>query len=69
MVCEEKSRLLDVYGAKVSAHSVALIDISVTREKISKQEYDHLWNLAEQASVESDAASSAFYQHRQEHGC
>jgi hypothetical protein len=69
MPCKEKHRLLDLYKRAVRAHSAAVNDLSVTRGTISKQDYDRIWNLAEQTRAESDMASLSFYQHTQEHGC
>jgi hypothetical protein len=69
MLCEERTRLLGIYEAKVSDHSVVIHGLSANVGKISKQEYDRIWNLAEQARTEVKAASVAFYQHMREHGC
>jgi hypothetical protein len=69
MPCEEKSRLLDIYKAAVSVHSAAVIDMTLTRGKTSKQEYARIWNRAEQTRVDSETASRTFYEHTKEHGC
>ena len=69
MHCEEKYRLLSVYKAKATAHSAAVNDLAVTRGKVSKQEYGHLWALTENARSESEAASRSLLQHTREHGC
>jgi hypothetical protein len=67
--CDEKYRLLDIYRAKAAAHSSAVDDLALRREKISKTEYARLWGLAENARAESEAASRALLQHTREHGC
>jgi hypothetical protein len=67
--CEEKYRLLDLYKARVSAHSAAVNDITLTHGKTSKQEYDHLWDLAEKARRDSEASTLARYDHCLQHGC
>jgi uncharacterized membrane protein len=69
LACEEKSRLLDLYKAAVAAHSAAVKDMTLTRGKTSKLEYERIWNRAEQARADSDTASAALYQHTKEHGC
>jgi hypothetical protein len=69
MPCKEKDRLFNLYKAAVTAHSAAVNDLSVTRETISKREYDRLWNLAEHTKAESELASLSFYQHTREHCC
>lgn len=69
MHCEVKYRLLKLYKASVSAHAVAVGDLSKTRGKVSKQDYDRLWELTEKARGESDAASRALLDHTREHGC
>jgi hypothetical protein len=61
--------LLDLYRAKVSAHSVAANDMVLAGAKKSKKEYDHLWLLADKARAEAEAASLALFQHTREHGC
>jgi len=67
--CKEKDRLLNLYKAAVSAHSAAVNGLSVTREAVSKLEYDHISNLAEHTRAESEMASLSFYQHTRAHGC
>jgi len=60
MLCEDKQRLLILYQAKVSAHSTAINDMTLTRGRTSKEEYEHLWALAENARRDSEAASLGF---------
>jgi hypothetical protein len=67
--CAEKNRLLNLYQAKVSAHSAAVHDLILTRGKISKQEYERLWATAEKARTDSEASSLAVYRHTHDHGC
>lgn len=69
MHCEEKYRLLTGYKDCVSAHSAVVNDLALTRGQISKQEYDRLWDTAEKARMETEAASQALFQHTREHGC
>jgi hypothetical protein len=69
MPCEEKYSLLTLYKATVSAHSAAVHDLSLTRGKTLKHEYARLWQAAEKARTESEAASLALFQHNREHGC
>jgi hypothetical protein len=69
MHCEEKYRLLNVYKAKVSVHSAALNDLALAFGKLSTQEYDRLWALADQARSDAEAASLALFEHTREHGC
>ena len=69
MPCKEKDRLLNLYKAAVAAHFAAVNDLTATRGTISKQEYDHLWNVAEQTRAESEMASLSFYQHARDHSC
>jgi hypothetical protein len=52
--------LLDLYKAKVSAHSVAANDMVLAGA---------LWLLADKARAEAEAASLALFQHTREHGC
>jgi hypothetical protein len=69
MPCKEKDRLLNLYKTAVAAHFAAVNDLSVARETISKQEYDRVWNVAEQTRAESEMASLSFYQYARDHGC
>jgi hypothetical protein len=67
--CEEKSWLLDIYKATVASHSAAVNDMTLTRGKTPKREYERIWAWAEKARVESEAASRVLYAHWLEHGC
>jgi len=67
--CEEKYRLLDLYKTAVTAHSIAVNDMTLTRGKTSQRECIHLWDLSEKARTDSEASSLALYNHCLEHGC
>lgn len=47
MPCEEKSRLLDLYKARVAAHSAAVDDMTLARENIETGIRTHLGSSRE----------------------
>jgi hypothetical protein len=69
MLCNEQTLLLNVYRAKVAAYSAALDDLSLTRDKIPKEDYDLLAAAMEQARAASEVARLSLDRHTQEHGC
>ena len=69
MACEEQHRLLALYRARVSAYSVAVNDLTLTRGKIMLQQYDRLAAVTGKARTASEAARRALDQHKNEHGC
>jgi hypothetical protein len=69
MPCKERTLLLNVYRTKVAAYSAAVDDLSVTRDKIPKEDYDLLAAVMEQARAASEVARLALDRHTQAHGC
>jgi hypothetical protein len=67
--CEEQARLLTVYRAKVAAYSASVNDLTLTRGKILKEDYDRLADVAEKARTASEVARLALGRHTQSHGC
>jgi hypothetical protein len=69
MHCEEKYRLIDVYRAALAGHSAAVNDLALTQGWASKEEYERLWALAQNAQRETEAASDELLRDAREHGC
>jgi len=69
VACEERHRLLNLYGAKLSAYSTAVNDLTLTRGKIMLQEYNRLAAVTEKARAALEAARQALDRHTEEHGC
>jgi len=61
--CKELTLLLNVYKAKVAAYSTTVNDLSVTRGKISMQEYNRLLVVSETARTASEVARLALDRH------
>jgi hypothetical protein len=68
-VLDEKSRLLELYKTAVLSHSAAINDLTVTRGRTSKQEYERIRTCAEKAKTDAEAAGREFFDHTQTHGC
>jgi hypothetical protein len=66
---KNKYRLLDLYKASVSAHSVAVSDLSLTHGIVFQLEYERLAKLLDEARVETEMGSQALFEHTREHGC
>lgn len=64
MRCEEQNRLLNLYKAKVSAYSATVDDLTLTRGKISVEEYGRLLAAMERTRTVSKKARLALDQHR-----
>jgi hypothetical protein len=69
MPCNEQTLLLNVYRAKVAAYSTSVNDLTLTRDKISKEDYDRLADVTDKARTASEVAWRALDRHTQEHGC
>jgi hypothetical protein len=50
------------------AHAAAVNDLTVTRGRTSKQEYERFWAVARETNVASEVASRELFKHTQEHG-
>ena len=59
MRCEEKDRLIGLYTAAVARYSATVNDTTVTRGKTSKQEYDRLLSLSEEARTVGTRTNTA----------
>src|SRR5260370_37491942 len=68
-LCEEKQRLSVVYSEAVQVNSVAVNELLHARGKASKQEYDRLRAVRDEARHRLNSARSALEQHKQEHSC
>jgi hypothetical protein len=69
MPCNERTLLLNVYRAKVAAYSASVNDLTLTRDKLPKEDYDRLAAIMEQARTTSEVARLAIDRHTLEHGC
>jgi hypothetical protein len=67
--CKEKERLLALYKRSVFAHAAVVSDLTITRGKTPKREYDALWASAEKARTDTEVSRLALHRHKQEHGC
>ena len=63
MLCEDQTRLLNLYKAAVSHYSAMVHDLTLTRGKISKQEYHRLMAVTDKARVASERARLALDRH------
>jgi hypothetical protein len=66
---EEQIRLLNLYKASVSNYSTSVNDLTVTRGKTSKHDYDRLVALRDKARTASEVARLALDRHTWEHAC
>jgi hypothetical protein len=64
-----QDRLVGLYTAAVARYSATVNDTTVTRGKTSKQEYDRLLSLSEEARISAEAARLALGRHAHKHGC
>jgi hypothetical protein len=67
--CEEKERLRVIYNVASEHYATAVNDVTVTRGKTSKQEYDRLQSLVDEASNARVRAHLALERHKEKHGC
>ena len=68
-LCEEKKRLRALYQLADKRHSGAVNDVLRVRGKGSKEEYDRVRAVADEARNARNAARLALDRHKQEHGC
>ncbi len=69
MPCEEKRKLVSAYGVAVQRYSITVKDLDLTRGKITRQEYQNLFTLSEQARLEARKAHGALERHARNQGC
>jgi hypothetical protein len=69
MLCERKLRLIHRHKDATSVYSQAVTDLTVTRDKISKEEFERLLAFAQKTRTTSEALRHEFLKHSKEHGC
>ena len=69
MPCEEKERLRVIYNVASEHYATTVNDVTVTRGKTSKQEYDRLQSVVDEARNARDLAHLTLEHHKQKHGC
>ena len=69
VLCEEKERLRVFYKVASEHYTTAMNDVTLTRGKTSKQEYDRLQSLVDEARNARDQAHLELERHKQRHGC
>ena len=69
MTCDVKLRLASEYEAATVAFSKAVADLRRNIGTSSKEEYEQLGRLANDARVKSEQARLALEQHTAEHRC
>jgi hypothetical protein len=67
--CEDKERLRVIYNVASEHYTTVVNDVTVTRGKTSKQEYDRLQSLVDEARKARDLAHLALERHKHKHGC
>ena len=69
MDCPEKQHLRKIYNLEAERFTAAVEDVNVSRGKTSKEAYDRLRAVVDDARNARNAARLALEQHRQTHGC
>jgi hypothetical protein len=67
--CAEKLLLRTLYGEALKRRDAAINAVLLIRGKVSKQEYDRVRALADEARVALNLARQALEQHKQDHSC
>jgi hypothetical protein len=68
-LCDEKQRLRILYSQAVEIHCSAVDGMLQARGRVSKQEYDRLLTVRDEAKRVLNSARLALDQHKREHGC
>ena len=67
--CEEKHRLRVLLNAAAKHYAATVNDANLSRGKTSKEEYDRIQAVVDEARKTAEAAHHALEQHKKEHGC
>jgi hypothetical protein len=67
--CAEKLLLRTRYGEALKRRDTAINAVLLVRGKVSKQEYDRVRALADEARAALNLARQALEQHKQDHSC
>jgi hypothetical protein len=67
--CKEKQRLRSIYAQAVERHNRLVNEVTAVRGKVSKEEYERVRALADNARNARTVARQALEQHKREHRC
>ena len=67
--CAEKLRLRTLYGEALKCRDGAINDMLLVRGQVSKEEYERIRALADEARAALNLARQALERHKHEHGC
>lgn len=67
--CKERQRLRILHDAASARYSTAVNDALISRGKKSKEDYERLRAVVNDARDARNAARLALHQHKREHGC
>jgi hypothetical protein len=67
--CAEKLRLRTLYGEALKRRDGAINDMLLVRGQVSKEKYERIRALGDEARAALNVARQALEQHKHEHGC
>ena len=69
MPCDEKQRLTILYNAAAERFAACVNDVNQVRGQTSKNEYDRVRALADEARNSRNTTRLSLEQHKKDHGC
>jgi len=69
VTCDERQRLRVLYNTAAEHYAACVNEVNRVRGKTTKQEYDRVRALVDEARNARNAARLSLEQHKEQHGC